>query len=708
MQVSHESGAEEAGFASLIVRARDVLRRRWLILSLVTATVFALAVVPILLMSPKYSSTARIRIDPSRTPVADQQNDSSALSPEAIETEVNLLQSADVARTVVRKLNLASDPEFSKNTGQASGAPMRPEDRELAVVTRVMNNLSVSRDKLSYILNASFTSRDRIKSATIANAFADAYISFKAGSKSDSASVKATFLRKQLDDLGLEIRNSEAELANYQAGTGLTATTNAAGNQTGTIVDQQIAPLSVALAQASSDAAAATAQLNAARSQAASGGSDTVAEVLASPVIGQLRAQRAIALQSMGEVMSRYGEKHPETIRVRGQLADIDSQIKAETTRIMSSLSSKAAASQARVASLQGAMSGLAVRQGVNARNSVLATSLQSQLTSKRAQYDKLSQSLLESTQASNNSIASAVIVDQAKPPLGPTSPNKPLLLALAFIVASAAGIGTITVQELMVSGLRTMTDIEERLGVPMLAAIPREKGRSPANIMLEKPTSLFAEALRIARASILGVKSSSKIQVIAITSSLPGEGKTTTALAFARTLAINGQKTLLIDCDVRRASVRELVSDPGQGPGLVELLQKEATLDQVIRPGDLPNLDHLLTRSPYFSSGNLFGDGTMEQLLATLRDRYELIVLDLPPLIGLADGRFIAAMADVVAMIVRWDSTPVQAASTALASLQADGSNVAGVIFSMVDSGAEAIGGLYYSKKYSGYYQPA
>lgn len=709
MKVSHESEIEEGGFADIVVRIQYVIRRRWLTLVAVTLVVFALGAGLTLLMTPKYTAVANVRLDPSRNPVAaEQQNDSQALTPEAIETEVSLVKSGDVARAVVRKLNLTTDSEFANGLDgdTASGAPMSAIDRETAVASNVLAKLDVSRDKLSYLLGVGFTSRDRLKAAAIANAFAEQYIYAKVGSKSDAAAKKAAFLKQQLADLNDNIHRSEAQLAAYQGETGITSSTTANGSQGGTIIDQQIQPLSMQLAQAKSDAASASAILAAAESQASRGGADTVSDVLASPVIGQLRSQRAQVLQSMGEVMARYGEKHPETIRVRGQLADIDSQLKAETNRIMSSLRSKATAAEARAASLQSSMDGLAGRQAVNARNAVLAKSLDAEVQTERAQYDKLSQTLLEATQAANNSISQAEIVDSAKPPVKPTSPNKPVFFALALLVALAAGAGTIAVQELMVTGLRSVDDIESRLGLPMLAAIPREKSARPADLLLDKPTSLFAESFRIARASILGVRSAKPPQIIAITSALPSEGKTTTALAFARTLAINGQKTLLIDCDVRRAVMRQSVRDPSDGPGIVEVLDGLATVDQAIHPGDVDKLDHLLVRAPFFSSGNLFGDGKMEQILTGLRQRYELIVLDLPPLMGLADGRFLAALADTVAMVVRWDVTPAPAAASAVSSLQSDGANVAGVIFTMVDSGAEAVGGLYYSKKYSGYYQ--
>lgn len=704
MQVSHDAKVEDGQLSDIVTRIRDVIRRRWLTLALVVGGVFAIGVVFIMLMTPKYTSTTHVRIDPSRTPVMGADSPSQALSPEAIETEVAMITSNEVATEVVKKLNLVNDPEFAPEA--KAGAVLSPADKVAIVVGNVLDGVNVSRNKLSYILGISYTSPDRAKSAKIANAFATAYISTKVGTGANTASKKAEFLKAQLDQLGADIRGKEAQLASYQAQTGIVTGTNSYGGNTGTVVDQQLGPLSGELAQAQSASAQTSAALAAAQAQVARSGIDSVGEVLASPVVGNLRTARAAALRDLGNVLSRYGDKHPDTIAARANLADIDQQISAESSRIMNSLRSNDAAAKARVAQLQSSINGLAGAQADNARKSVLAKSLDAEVTTERAQFDKLSQNLMEMQQAANNSIAQVEIVDTAAPPLRPTSPNKPLLMALALLVALSAGTATVTVQEMLVQGLRSVSEVEELLGVKVLAAIPREKHAAPADILLEKPTSLFAEAFRIARASLLGVRSDQSPKVIAITSALPAEGKTTSAVAFARTLALNGQKTLLIDCDVRRANVRQIVRNAPDIPGLVEVLHGEASVLSAISGGDTEHLDHLLVRTPYFSSENLFGDGKMLDVLKSLRGRYEAIVLDLPPLMGLADGRFLAAMADAVAMVVRWDETPAQAAASAVNSLRTDGSNIAGVIFTLVDAGSEAVGGYYYSKKYTGYYQ--
>ncbi len=708
MEVSQWSDGQQGRFADLVVQVRDVLRRRWLTMTLIAAAIFAVGVVLIFMMTPQYSSTARVRLDPSRNPLATTpQEAQQALSSEAIETEVTVLKSLDLAKRVVRKLGLDKDPEFARFLSeQLASNAMSTDQRESAVASQLLNHLSVDREKLTYVLAVKFTSRDPLKSAKIANSFAETYIEAKVGSKAGTAERQAEFFQKRLDALGREVRSADEQVAAARARAGIRGANDMSSGQT--IADQQVGPLASAIAVAESDAAAARSNLAAAQAQIRAGGADAVSQVLNSPVIGDLRRQKAEILRSQGEVQARYGERHPESIRVRDQLTAIDAQIRDESQRVVASLRATAQAADARAASLRGAIGRLEAQQASSTRDAALADTLEREASAKRNAYDKMAQLSLESTQSAQNQIAQAEIVDFAQPPGGPTSPNKPLLMALALIAGLGGGAATIAVQEMLVSGLRTVDEVESQFGVRVLAAIPTvPRMANPADLLLEKPTSLFAESLRIARAAILGVRGGGQSpQVIAITSALPSEGKTTTSLAFARTLAGNGAKTLLLECDVRRAAMRPLVGHPPGAAGLVEVLHGEAKVDQAITPGDVPGLDHLLVRSPYFSSEDLFGGGGMEALIAEMRTRYEQIVLDLPPLVGLADGRFLAVLADTTALALRWDSTPASAVSSALSWLNADGAKVAGVMFTMVDSSAEAIGGLYYSKKYSAYYQ--
>jgi len=702
------TGAYEARLADLIVTVRDVLRRRLTVLLVITLGVTLLGVIASYRITPTYQGVTRIQIDPSRNPLARAQNEAQAqLASEAIETEVAVINSIDVARTVVKRLHLTDDPEFGGGPPPAGKIALSPEVKVDSVARNVNGNLSAARDRLTYIIAIKFNAEDPKKAALIANAFGTAYLDQKVGNKISTATRQEAWFRNRMNEIAADVRVADEKVAQFQAQAGIV---RGASNSQGTIVDQQVGPLSLQMAGAESVAAEARSKEQSAKSQVVKGHLDSVTDVRQSGTIQELRKQRAMIVQTMQDMKVRYGEKYPDLIKVRDQLEAVDRQITEESARVLRSLDADATAAEARAGSLRASMNQLEHKQAENARASVIAASLQRDADGKHEAYDKMAQLVLESRQAAQNSIAQAQIIDTAEPPLLPNWPNRPLLFLLSFIVGFGIGIAVITTQELMVSGLRTVDEAESLLGVPLIAAIPDVKGNSrPADLLIEKPTSQFAEALRNARASIIGVRGQERPKIIALTSALPNEGKTTTVLALARTMALNGDRTIIVDADVRRAQLRNLSPALGAQVGLVEVLHGDAPIDDAIHSAGIDNLDQILTLKPHFSSENLFGNDRMPELLQYLATKYDVIMLDLPPLVGLADGRFLAALADAVALVIKWDSTPKQAVSAAASWLKSDGANLVGAIYAMVDTSSQSVGAYYYySKKYSGYYDEA
>ncbi|MDV3482267.1 GumC family protein [Sphingobium yanoikuyae] len=707
MKVSNTAGYE-ARLADVVQSVKDVLRRRYLTLAAVAGGITILGVVATLQLTPSYQGVTRIQIDPSRNPLARSANEAQAqLASEAIETEVSVINSMDISRGVVKRLKLIDDADYNKGiAARLENGPVSEDEKIEMVANAIRSHLSVGREKLTYIIAIRFDSRDAEKAARIANAYAATYLDTKVGTKIGTAERQSAWFQKRMDELAAEVRSADEKVAQYQSAAGIV---RGASNNQGTITDQQVGPLSVQLASAESVAAEARSKQISAQQQVASGHLDAVSDVRNSATIQDLRRQRGLLVQNMGEMQMRYGDRYPDLIKVRDQLAAIDGQLREEAGRVIRSLKADADAAEARAGSLRVAMQRLEDKQSANARASVIAASMQRDADSKHQAYDRLAQSALESRQAAQNSIAQAQIIDVAEAPQAPYWPNKPLFILLSLIIGTGAGIAVITAQEMMVSGMRTVEDVEGELGVPLIAAVPNvRKTARPADVLIEKPTSQFAEALRNARASILGVKGEEAPKVIALTSALPGEGKTTTALGLARTMALNGGKTILVDADVRRAQLRQ-IADVQPGPGIVELLHGEASLEQAIQPSGLENLDQIIVQKPYFSSENLFGNDLMPGILDELSKRYDTIILDLPPLVGLADGRFLAALADAVVLAIKWDATPSQAVSSAASWLKSDGANLVGALFTMVDTSSQSVGAYYYySKKYSSYYQAA
>lgn len=700
------------GVAELFRNFRGILRRRLPSMLLVAAIIFGIAMAFILTMTPRYEAVVRIRIDPKLNPLATAQDSNpAALNAEAIETEISVMKSLDLARIVTKKLGLERDPEFAAQTGPETSAA-NAQARLNATARRVSNRLTVNRDKLSYVITLSFPAKEPQKAAKIVNAFADSYLDRNVGSQMSTSQRQADFFRERLDEMAKEVNVADAKLASYRAAAGISG--DGAG---ASVLDQQIAPLSTQLATAEAAAAEARAKAAVAVRQRATGGVSAVSEVRNSGVIADLSRQRTEILRSQGEVLARYGAKHPESIRVTGQLATIDKQIADEAQRTVAALQSDAAAADAQVNSLRSAMASLSGQRASQTRATASADALARDAEAKRAAYDRMSQLSLSSTQASRSSIAQAEIVDRAQPGSTASANKKALLSGLALISSLAIGFAYGMSVELLQGGVRSIDDVQDYFDLPVLASVPysgskkllgmRRGNELPADSLLRTPASAYGEALRTARAALVGTDSRTAPKVIALLSALPGEGKTTTALALGRMLAINDSRVLIIDGDLRRAGMRE-VAQQSPEKGLLDILTADLPPEQAIERDQVDGLDLILVSKPHFTPKDLFSGEAMANLMRWARARYDIVLIDSPPILGLADARTLALIADTSVMAVRWGKTPPMAVETGLAALRADGVHIAGVMLTMVDPNSEAAGGMYYSGKYSKYYQPA
>lgn len=698
-----ESAERTARLGDVISALSAMFLRRVGTLGAVSSGVLIVALIAIFLVPSRYVAVTRIRIDPSLNPMSQDQGQA-LINAEAIETEAGLMSSRALATKVVQKLALDHDPEFASHplTGKAVSLDQ--------VVSYVMKNLSVNRDQLSYIISLSFKSRDPNRSALIANTFADTYLAMRVRSKVTNSVEQANFFQQRLAELGRNVNDADSRLAAYRASTGLSD--NGAG---GNVVDQQIATLSAQLATAEAQAASARSNASVADNQVKSGNADSVVGVQGSNTIRDLRSQRADIVRNLGEVEGVYGPRHPESIRVHQQLDGVDRQLQDEARRVVGSLRAEAQADNAQVSSLRSTMSALEAVRARNTRNSADAERLERDAASVRAQFDKMSGLSLESTQAARGSIAQAQIVDRAEPPSRPPSPGKSLLCGLALVGSIGFGLAVVLVLEMAQGGLRTIADAESRLGLPLLASVPQEgakKGRfrrrlasSPADLIGAMGATLYSESIRNLRASLIGVRQTSGARVIGFTSALPGEGKSTTALAFARMLAVNGARVLLVDGDLRNSKLARSVSISPDG-GLINVLRGRSLLADAVTADHTAGLDILAVAKTLFISRDVFSVATIETLLHRCQDRYDYVIMDLPPVLGVADSRTLAVMADLVVFVVRWGSTPLQAASLALSSLRSDGVNLRGVVYTMVDPASEANGSAYYTRNHAKYYQ--
>jgi capsular exopolysaccharide synthesis family protein len=488
-----------------------------------------------------------------------------------------------------------------------------------------------------------------------------------------------------------------------------------------TLTETEISTLDSELATAKEQEAEQEARLQTARSQMARGSTgEDVGEAMSSPVVQQLRAQRTILTQKIADLQGRYGDRHPELLKANRELADIDAQIKQEIQRIISSLEAQAQVARQRAASIAASVAQSKGSLAGNDRASVKLDELQRNADAAKALYDSFLARFKETTAQQGLEQNDARIVSLAKIPTGASYPKKSTNFAIGLMLAIAAGLGAAVLADALDSGLATAEDVERELDIPYLGAIPaasstldspkaRERSKTSAiDLVVESPLSSFAESFRNLRASLLYSRVGETVKVILITSSLPGEGKTTTSIALARTMALAGSRVVVVDCDLRQRSLIRLL--PGEPKaGLLEVLNGTVSLEQALIHDEASGAMILpLVRSTY-TPKDVFGTAAMKSLMAALRQHFDIVILDTAPVLPIADTRVLASAADVVVLLVRWRKTPNKAAQAALRLLTSVNAYVAGAALTQVDLRAQARYGYgdpgYYYQSYKKYY---
>ncbi len=693
----------------------NVFARRWKLFVAVVIGVLIVAVTASLVMKPAYDATATIRIDPNQKQAVDLEALASGGPPDQalVDSEVKIMQSRGLALAVVQQMGLDKDPEFVSGGGLKSKLLGQTQAPAQDVATdNVLRRLDVSRQGTTYLVGLRFRSSNPAKAANIANAFAREYMLASVRTRVQTASEQSDWLSKRLDAAGLEAQRADAQLAQYKADKGLVSAASG-----GTMTEQQISTLTLQLSTAESEAAAARSNYQAARNQMNAGGLDSVSSVLNSATITELRRQRADLQRSQAEIDARYGPRHPEAVKVSQQVIGLDKQLREEAQRILGGLESDARAAEARAASLRHDVGVLNGQLASNTQASVGADSLQREAEAKRSIFSQLAASAQQVNQQEHASTAQARILALASVATKPYFPNTSLFAVLGLALGLIFGVAAVFVAELVDGGVRTVEDVEQDLHSHFIASAPlltdkvlRSEGRkiAPWDYVAARPMSGFAESMRSARSAIKFADLDGKHKVVAITSALPGEGKTVSSVSLARIMAMSGERVILVDCDLRRNALEGLLAE-APAVGLIEVLTGAATLEATIKKDTVSGLDVLPLHKAAFTPRDVFGTKAMSELLDILRSRYDHVVLDCPPLLAVNDARVLASLADVVLFVARWSKTPRRAIHTALGHLANDRSRVAGVLLSMVDTRARVAIGTgdptYYYGHYRGYY---
>ena len=687
-----------------------VMQRLWPALA-VGAAVLAVIMVILLTMPRTYVATGSLVIEPSRVNLASSSEPpQSGLPPDtsAIDTQVEVLKSPALAQRVVERLKLYDDPEFSSGLA-ATPAGATPSRRVLAAVTQnVLRDLRVKRDGLTYVVEVGFASRSPAKAELLANTYMDSYLRQQLDQKIAEVSKANRELNSQVAPLREAAESTAAQVAQYKLDHGLFSAEGA------TMAEQEVTTLNQQIAQAKADAAGQQARLDAAMQQVrqGSGGADVSAAVN-SETIMRLRQNEADASEKLAQLTTQFKPAYPQVQRAQAQLNDIRAAIQAELNRILSSVRAESQAATQRenslLASLGAAQGGLVA----NGQAEVGLVALQQRADAAKQVYQAYLDRAKDVAAEGSLQQPDALIDSQAGLPLKPASPNMRLGAALAVLLGLMASACTIFITELWDRRLRSRTDVEEWLGVPFAGVVPlvqvkpgpgRRRDQLVADELLTNRYSGFAESFRNLQAFLTFRSPRPEAKLLGITSSLPREGKTITALSLARSLALAGSRVLIIDCDLRRRGLSKII---GHGSaGLVEVICGKAKLEEALVRDNPSGAWVLPTTSADQAPHDLFSDRRVDRLFHDLGPHFDHIILELPPVLGLADARVLAAKADRVLYVIQWNRTPTRAAQSGLDVLHELGADVAGVILTQVNAKQQARYGYCDSSDYFSYFK--
>jgi succinoglycan biosynthesis transport protein ExoP len=681
-----------------------VARRQWRIALMSVVVCLLLGALYLAIAPPKYTAQTDILMDQDNNRILYQGSAlERTVEDEAwILSQVEVLASDKVGLAVIDKLNLTKDPAYVDAPADpvqmvksvvrfvtrlfSSGGPVSTEETERRdALQNIQQNLVVERVNRSYVLSVRFSWSDPVFAAKVAKSLGEAYLADQLNAKFEATRLAGGWAQERMKELQQQALRSDLAAQKYRADNNLIA---ASGRL---VSEQQLSELNSQLIVARTDTAAAKVKYERLQAIIDSGQPDAiVAGVLDSAIVNDLRAKYLETSRMAAEIAEKAGPDHVQVKRLKNSMEEYRKLIFAELGRIATSYSGEYQAARTREESLRSIVNDATGISAEANETQVQMRELDREADSYKALYEKFLQRYQDSVQQESFPVTEARIIAEAAVPKDPSGPRKSLVLALCTFLGLALGSGLGALQEYRDRFFRTGEQVTEETGLPFLGFVPLIAGnarqaspskelrksdtvRPIANHAVNNPFSLFAETLRSAKIAADLSLGREKPKIIGITSVLPGEGKSTIAINFARLLASQKARTLLVDADLRNPSLTRAVA-PNAQVGLAEFVIDNVGLKDLLLFEERTHLAMLpaVSRRDVPLTSELLASREMASLLEEAKANFDYIVLDLPPLAPVVDVRAVTPYVDGFACVVEWGRT---ARATVQAKLVADAS---------------------------------
>ena len=581
----------------------------------------------------------------------------------------------------------AAPSSREEKSGSSAVAEDGVRDALMAAATEIfLEQLNVGPAGQSYAISVAFTSVNPEIAAQVANTMAELFVENQLESKRIAANGALNWLAGRLNELRAQVVEADKAAEAYREQNELLA--SGRGLQ---FDDQELAALTQELIRARAERLATEAKLRRIQELRSSGESlDAVPDIMLSPVIADLRQMEMTLLREEAQLRQEYGPRHPNIIQIEADKDKLNFRIDAEIQHVIGSLANQIATIQVREDTLQAKLEDAKAGSLQNSRAEIQLRLLEREAESTRTLYATFLNRFKELTEVREMLEPGVRVISQAAVPTEPSFPQVKLMTGAGFMGSLMFAVLLAFVVDRLDGGLRTGRQAEAVLNVPSIGLIPKDRGaalgRGPHLYLAKRPTSAYAEAIRGVQTALYFSNVDRPPQVVLVTSSVPGEGKTTLALSLAALLAGSGYRTVAVDLDLRAPTLRRQLRKT-EGGDLISYMREHEQLDQILHKVDeVDNLHIIPTRRLTGSPTDLLASQRMAALMAELRARYQYVILDSPPLLGMSDSRFAALLADTVVFVVCWSRTGEEVAEKALAILRDSGTPVAGAVLTQVN----------------------
>ena len=675
-----------------IIRIRKTVIISVFLLIAITATVVTF------ILPESYSSTARIEINPDVTDIPNMTGSMPSYGnydPYFIQTEFETMQSEKVLGRVIDSLDLNNKWGVKYN----GGVPLKTED----TMQFLKQRMSLSPERNTKLIDITVYSEDKEDAARLANGIAQAYQDYRLDLRSTNTLKGIAVLMTEFQAEEDRIQAVQTNVDRLRKELNIVDTDPQSTGPSPTLTQQQLQHYKDQQIEKENDFMklnVESSELHALQATNPVELRDVLPTMISDPELsGMLDALHTVQ-QNLAQLKVDYSTNYPDVMRQQKKADELNTEIDGRVKGIMVGLDTQVKSLKAELDSITATVNGAIQKDQEEAERSQPYWELKRKQAN-MIDFHKLLQAKIASEKLDMEipKTTMVTIIDQAKVGKSPVRPNKTLNIILGIVIGLMVGVGLAFFIEYLDTSVKTIDDVERALQAPVLGVIPQNVG----HLIDEGAESQHAEAYRVLRTNLLFSRKDDRLNSIVVVSAGAGEGKSTTCVNLATVFAQSGQRVLLVDSDLRRPTLHKVLK-VSNSLGLTNYLLKQNTLEEVIQRTSIPTLDLLASGKLPSSSMNILGSASMKDMVAELKQRYDFVFFDSPPIMGVSDAAILASEIDMVIQVIQYRRYPQPMNIRAKQMIEKVGGTLIGIVLNNINMSQDE-SYYYYSGYYHGYY---